>query len=463
MDSLSSTIVTFNCGREVVDSKVFMHHLVNALSDSPSPGILILSLQEIAPIAYSFLGGSFLVPYLHGIRHTIHLTAKALGDIEYVGLITRNVGMTVLMAFIREDLSGHIRWLETGGVGVGAHEMGNKGAVGLRLGYATGHETVEMTFVAAHLAPMEGNLDRRNEDWKNIVRGLVFTPIDTKATRTASELPQTRRSEDQNEPLLPDSSLATPTSGIYTPSSHLVLAGDLNYRTSLSKPTPQDYYSLFPKPTDDKTSKEHYCRLLENDQLTTEIKSQKTAHGLKEAPIDFPPTYKYSDDARAVARETSTQRISTSSHDNGDQSELSGEPETWLWAKHRWPSWCDRILYLDLPSWMQDSSMRIQVHKYIALPLMPTSDHRPVLLSLSIPLTPIPPPDDEVFVEDWRLNPPYPIDPLWKQKRLIARRKEILVGILSYIGLTWEGRGLLLAIVFGALGGWAIVVSMLKM
>ncbi|MCJ1290437.1 hypothetical protein MMC34_001975 [Xylographa carneopallida] len=461
---MQNLIVTYNCGRELLKPELFAQHLANKLQGRPPPDLMVFSLQEIAPIAYAFLSGSFLVPYLDRIRYTVEFLAKARGEAPYVGLITRNVGMTVLMAFIRRDLLCNVRWMETGGVGVGVHEMGNKGAVGLRLGYGVEDETMEMTFVAAHLAPMEWALERRNKDWKNIVQGLVFTPVDKKAVQAvaAARRSQVRNSED--EPLLPGSvdNASTPTSGIYTPVSHLFLAGDLNYRTSSSKPSPEDF-PQYPQPALDKASSNHYSKLLQSDQLAVELKAQNTAHGLTEATINFPPTYKYSDAAREVAATNEESTIASASRDSRPSCS-SDEDEKWLWAKHRWPSWCDRILYLDIPPWMslQDLTARIEIHKYTALPLMSTSDHRPVILSFSIPLRPIPPPHDEVADRDWRLDPPFPNDPQWRQRRRIARSKEIVVGLSAYLGLTWEGRGLLIALLIGALGGWAIIVSMLQ-
>ena len=438
MASLNISIITFNCGREHVKPDVFAGHIAAAVFKVQTPELLIFSMQEIAPIAYAFLGGSFLTPYFDRVRHSVELAAKSLGgDARYISLITRNVGMTAIMAFMKEDLLDGIVWMETAGVGVGMQEMGNKGAVGLRIGYSLGSETMEMTFVAAHLAPMEDALDRRNKDWMNIVKGLAFTRLGRKAVSVASSF-QVRNNEDA--PLLPGSvdNGTTPISGLYSPTSHLFLAGDLNYRTSQVKPSPEDH-KAYPQPTEDVTDSKHYRNLLKHDQLTKALQAQQTCHGLQEAAIDFPPTYKYSDRQRAVA-ET----------DAGIE---------WVWAEHRWPSWCDRILYLDLPSWMlsTDNPTKIHILQYITLPLMSTSDHRPVVLSVSLPLKAIPPPNDEVTISDCRLNPPFEIDSQWRLKRAVARRKEIFVGILAYLALTWEGNGVLLATVLGALGGWVII------
>ena len=381
------------------------------------------------------------MPYYQRLHHAVRIAASMLGDVEYANIITRNVGMTALMVFARKELVNQVEWIETAGVGVGMHEMGNKGAVAARIGYSVDSKAMELTFVAAHLAPMENGLDRRNEDWKNIVRGLGFSPVEQGVI--AARARATQAATDEDRPLLPGSSGPTiPTSGLYTPTTHLFLAGDLNYRTSRVKPTPNDY-AKYPQPTKNTADPQYYTHLLQGDQLTYELKAQSTCHGLQEAPIDFPPTYKYSDKARADTEA-----------DDGLR---------WDWANHRWPSWCDRILYLDLPRWMKDEdpSIEIQVHGYSALPLMSTSDHRPVALSLTIPLKPIPPPDDEDADGDLRLHPPFAIDPQWRQKRATARRKEIVVGLAAYFALTWEGRGILLAMLMGALSAWAIVKSMI--
>ena len=94
------------------------------------------------------------------------------------------------------------------------------------------------------------------------------------------------------------------------------------------------------------------------------------------------------------------------------------------------------------------------VHKYASLPLFATSDHRPVVLSFSIPLTP---------QSNSRLAAlkPFDVDPNWKARRDTARTKEVIVGLLAYFGLTWEGRGLLIATTLGAIGGWLIFRSLL--
>ncbi|KAL9124124.1 MAG: hypothetical protein Q9175_008259, partial [Cornicularia normoerica] len=267
-------------------------------------------------------------------------------------------------------------------------------------------------------------------------------------------LPQ--ESSNDTEPLLQASrgeDSIPPMSGLYAPTSHLIFAGDLNYRTSSTKPL-ADAYVTWPQPSSDTNSKLHYSQLLPSDQLKREMQAGKTCHGLQEALVDFPPTYKYSDEARSTA---------ASQQNDGDE-----DGSHWYWAKHRWPSWCDRVLYLDMPSWMKSKNpaARVEVPGYKALPLMVTSDHRPVACSFSIPAEALPEPSKEEegrdAKPDVRLVPPFSLNPLWMEQRQAARTKEVMVGIGAYLGLTWEGRGILFAIIAGALGGWAAIRTLLQ-
>ncbi len=114
---------------------------------------------------------------------------------------------------------------------------------------------------------------------------------------------------------------------------------------------------------------------------------------------------------------------------------------------------------------MKKPAARVEVQGYKALPLMASSDHRPVACSFSVPAEAIPEPSDEEESGaklDVRLVPPFGLNPLWMEQREAARTKEVVVGIAAYLGLTWEGRGILLAIIFGALGGWAVIRSLLQ-
>ncbi|KAI9866273.1 MAG: hypothetical protein M1813_001395 [Trichoglossum hirsutum] len=468
MSKLSLYIVTFNCARNPIQPSLFASHLFGALppdtsnnsSDNSLPDILVLSLQEVAPLPCAFLGGRFLSPYLNDFRLAVQLASTARrGDSNrvkhYSTVISRNVGMTAIMVFARQDCADAVRWVDVAGVGVGLWAMGNKGAVGVRLGLSSptsqirqcdDRDLVEATFVAAHLAPLERGCQRRNEDWESIVRQLVFMPAGGPlpgSSPSARERSSSSGLDGDQEPLLPDGTESRKiiSNGIYRPTSHLFLAGDLNYRTNGSPPTPNAYLA-YPQPIHDTADPRHHTHLLQGDQLTRELRAGRTCHGLKELPINFPPTYKflnkgpkYPDDRQGV----------------------------WNWAKYRWPSWCDRILFLDLPPWSSAGGGDLEFREYTALPVMPTSDHRPVALSLSIPSEPIPQrPEDAVGGDDDpRLSPPFPLDPTWREKRVWARRREVVVGLVAYLVLTWEGNGILLALIVGCVGGWWVTRGLL--
>lgn len=419
--ALSLYLLTFNCGRTLVQPNSFAPYLFHALEpNSPSPELLILSLQELAPIGPAFLGGSFLTPYFNAFRKVVQLAST---DHAYVNVVSRNLGLTAIMVFARDDVVDNVNWVHTAEVGLGVSDMGNKGAAGIRLGYKTRDpEELQLTFVAAHLAPMEDGLDQRNEDYKNIVRRLVFTP-------NPSQKPISRGEEREDAPLLQSPVPADGhESSIYSSSSYLFFAGDLNYRTSSLQPSPQDAKEKFPQPTKDEDDPKHFKHLLAEDQLTQQIRAGKTLHGLTEAPIEFPPTYKYhTDPSKAVT--------------------LDGEEE-WHWARHRWPSWCDRVFFLC------NDDVTVDPQKYTCLPLFATSDHRPVALAATVPLRPL---TNASHIQE----PPFTIDKEWRSRRALARRKELVVGIGAYLTLTREGNGLALATILGAVGGWLIIRSFL--
>ncbi|KAM0715020.1 hypothetical protein Q7P37_009485 [Cladosporium fusiforme] len=435
MAGLTAHITTFNCARSFPSSSHLAADLFSSTTSTVPPDLIVLCLQEIAPIGYAFLGGSFLAPYFASFTTIVHkaVAQHFESNADYIPLLSRHAGLTGLMVFARSDVKNKIRWIETAGVGVGVFEMGNKGAVGARLGIEGDDEseTVPVTFVSAHLAPMEEEFERRNTDWKNICETLVFTRDGSTSSQTS----------EASQPLLGSETDGAndSTSGehtLFSPVSHIFLAGDLNYRTSDLSPHPSDH-TLWPHPT---SSPDHpsWRDLWANDQLNREKRNGKTLHNLSEAPVNFPPTYKYSSAARDAAKQNKP--LPSTTTDSND-----GEKSTYPWAKHRVPSWCDRVLFL--------SSSKPEVESYDALPVQPTSDHRPVTLSVKIPLR-IPTGADDV-------KAPFSMRRDWKERREAARRYEILVGIASYLALTWEGEAILAGTVFGLLGGYVALRAIL--
>jgi hypothetical protein len=349
--------------------------------------------------------------------------------------------MTVGMVFVKSSVASRVKWVQCAGVGVGVWEMGNKGACGIRLGL----DNTELTFVAAHLAPMEGEVLRRNQDWENIVRGLVFEEIDyTTIGSDASEA----------EPLLAQlDRCSEPQTGMYRHGNSIFFGGDLNYRTSLSPPG-SDTYKTYPQPANDDlrqststAARMSVTDLLARDQLVQERLAGRTIHGFSEMPIHFSPTYKYDSKILGIPGPEVIPKPSDAATPEEEQIE---EPETWHWARHRWPSWCDRILYLP--------SSGLEPHIYTSLPLLPSSDHRAVALSVTVY------PDvtaAEYGNDDLRTNPPFPLNSDWKARRVAARRREIIVGIASYLTLTMEGNAILVGVFGGAFGGYLMLRALM--
>ena len=470
-ETIGIYILTYNCARTPIQPNIFAPYLFHALpptSAASNPELLVLCLQELAPISYAFLGGSFLEPYFGRWRECVRRAGEKTrgnGDGKgYVNVVTRNVGMTGIMVFAREDVVGRVGGMRTAGVGVGVAQMGNKGAVGVRLGVQAGlgddgqegDGEMEFTFVSAHLAPMEDGLERRNEDFKSIVKGLVFVADDEDSRKRVA---RGEGEEEEDAPLLQGNDPSqqemnkTSESGMYSPSSssHLFFAGDLNYRTSLLRPSPQDVDEKFPRPTTNKADPRHFQQLLAEDQLMAQVKAGKTLHGLSEAPITFPPTYKYDNDgSKAVMFE------------QGEQEDQDGEEDRrhWSWARHRWPSWCDRIFFSNDRG--SSSDVAVTSLRYTSLPLFATSDHRPVALFATVASKVVLTPQGSRGEAGGNTSgAPSSIDREWRSRRAQARKKELVVGLLAYLALTWEGNGLLLATTIGVVGGWLIIRSLL--
>jgi hypothetical protein len=234
---------------------------------------------------------------------------------------------------------------------------------------------------------------------------------------------------------------------VFKPSSHLFLAGDLNYRISTTGPPASNEGADFPSL--DPTSENYYPRFLALDQLTRERKAGRTMHGLEEAEVKFPPTYKY--DVKP----------------GGGDGRKGEEAVSWSFAPHRWPSWTDRVLYLDVPSWAvkdkKTGENKMQVRAYNAMPVVRFSDHRAVYLRVSVPLlTPslLAPPlslessGSNDHAADPRVRLPVEVDPEAWGRRAAARKKEVMAGWSMYLWSTRQGAAVLATVVVLGAGAY---------
>ncbi|KKA30977.1 hypothetical protein TD95_001339 [Thielaviopsis punctulata] len=484
-------MLTFNCAKVAVDVGVFATHLHTALIDQATqlPELVVLSLQEVAPLPNAFVGGALLDPYLVRFEEAVNLAAlnartilanassapESAADTDtlhssdrpYSLVKAHNVGMTAIMLFVRAPaVLGPVSVAE---VGFGAADMGNKGAVGLRTMFSRAgcpEEATELTFVAAHLAAMEWNVAKRNANWYSVMRALTFQDPDTVVRQlghrhaeaeSESGAGSSAEADDDGENI---SLLATRHRearalldarlhdlSVFKPSSHLFFGGDLNYRIATSSPPPNAVF-----PSSDPASPHHYDKFLPLDQLTQERHAGRCLHGMSEAPIGFAPTYKYKALPRVAPPDAVEMEV----------------PSTY--ARHRYPSWTDRILFLDTPPWLKQNKTQasteldMEVHRYTSLPLMRCSDHQPVYLRISVPLIAparLAPPQRAVHENalaaqndgpadadadvpaEWRKDPraqlPVGIDPEAWQRRRTGRWREWVVGWGSAVWSTRQG------------------------
>jgi len=467
------------------------------------------SLQEVAPLSYAFIGSYFLSPYYARYEEALNLasvrllaTSSAEGSDgsefaaqpagseripprPYTLVRAKNVGMTALLLFARDPAA--VQSIEEAEAGFGAADMGNKGAVALRVtwGEPGQHElgrTTEVTLVATHLAAMEWNLKKRNANWRTIMSSLTFANPHTAlpglfAADSAAPTPDRNRvggnklaadssesSEAEGEPdeddtpllntagddpLTPEQRATLQDLSIFKPTSHLFVAGDLNYRIGSTTPSP-----LAPFPSFDPTSEHYYPKFLPRDQLIQERLAGRAFHGMTEAPIAFGPTYKYNvlrsadgaENAAAVRRGAAS----------------NGIPEVpWRFASHRWPGWCDRVLYLDLPAWVASKKKAIEIKAYDSLPVVRTSDHRAVFFRASVPvvsaedmLSPSAKATAAAADSDPRAVLPVPVDVHAWERRAAARRKEVVVGWTAFFWSTKEGAVILATLFALFIGAW---------
>ncbi|KAL7795912.1 Endonuclease/exonuclease/phosphatase [Trichoderma ceciliae] len=481
--TLDLLVLTFNCAAKLIDVPVFAGHLQAALVRNATelPEVVVLSLQEVAPLSYAFIGDYFLRPYVERFEEALNLAASLQlqngerADVSaassptsrssrerkpFTLVRTLNVGYTAILLFARD--ATRLRDIQEAEVGFGAAEMGNKGAVGLRALYEVGGESTELTFVATHLAAMEWNLPRRNANWGTIMRGLTFENPEEVLSQMrrdaesrsesisseegdASEQARLLRDEHRQQDLRLQQQFHNLS--VFKPSSHLFVAGDLNYRISTTSPTP---YSAFPNL--DPASENHYRNFFHLDQLTRERLAGRTLHGMSEPQVNFPPTYKYVVDSNTPPPGSAGTSV---------------DVVRWEFASHRYPGWTDRILFLELPSW---TGSKMKVRSYDALPVVRTSDHRPVFLRVHVPLVApavLAPP--AAFREnaaqsaspggnglDPRVRLPVEIDPEAWERRVVARRREIVAGWTMFLWSTRQGAYILTTLLAASVGGYCL-------
>lgn len=275
--------------------------------------VIVVGLQEV-PIGR------------RGWKRTLRTSLAAewiyAGGQTYAGLRVR--------VFVRDHVWHYIRIGAGMRVGVGvADRWPNKGAVAIELTVGT---SCRMCFVVAHLAANEDMIRERQDDWITILRRLDNVEMLTaRTTDAATAIPLFHRYD------------------------HVFFMGDLNYRLT----PPGASHADRMKWVKQRIVAKDWSALASIDQLVEERGKRNVFVNFEEAPVLFPPTFKF-------------------------------EPDTTEYSKARVPSYCDRILWHSLPS----RRPLVRCLKYSSLSQFISSDHRPVqaVLHISAPIVRIPRP-----------------------------------------------------------------------
>ncbi|CAD6952634.1 unnamed protein product [Tilletia controversa] len=308
-----------------------------------APDIYAVGFQELLPIPTGFASNEDATEAIDAtdreIRRAVRYHAAMTrpdglyppghtGGPEMYDLVAA-VHMVGIVLFVytrvKTDISARLREIRTAKVGTGLLGiMGNKGAVGVRLviaGEKPNTPDEVYTFLSAHLAAHDHNVPRRNKDWANIVRRMVFTPASVEplpliqdkigaksatpgagaAAPSVSQLEDRYKTQKSVQPKDAEP-LDTRSYGIYD-TTHLFLCGDLNYRIALKKlPMPgshADKQSHGKMAKDDlrwRLASADWAALASYDQLSVERLANRVFHGLIEPhlpSIKWGPTYKF--------------------------------------------------------------------------------------------------------------------------------------------------------------------------
>ncbi|MCJ1305053.1 inositol polyphosphate 5-phosphatase, partial [Hypocenomyce scalaris] len=178
------------------------------------------------------------------VKKTLNENARKSRSEDYILLRSGQLVGAALLIFVKPSILGDIKNVEGSVRKTGMSGMaGNKGAVAIRMDYAT----TRICFVTAHLAAGFANYEERNRDYRTISHGLRF---------------QRNRSIEDHDTI--------------------IWLGDFNYRIGLS----DDRVRRLIQAGDLDT-------LYQNDQLNLQMVAGLTFPFYSEARISFRPTYKY--------------------------------------------------------------------------------------------------------------------------------------------------------------------------
>ena len=264
---------------------------------------------------------------------------------EYLPLLSKSMVGIHLSVWVRKRLLPHVHAKEATCVGSGVMRLlGNKGGVSARVRI---FDTF-LSLTCVHLSSGESQSDylRRNYDVANVLQNCQFS---AEGARPLEEAPRRLCS--------------------VLDSDFCFLLGDLNYRLNAPDEIVRD--ALRPAERNASASEPPaWLALLAQDQLRLAMSDPELLRGWQEAPVLFPPTFKY---VKGTSVYVGDQEPVPSS-DGGAEGDGDDEPA----QKRRTPAWCDRILWHAGPS--------VDAGRYGAVGDIVLSDHKPVYLCASMDL-----------------------------------------------------------------------------
>ncbi|KAI7888825.1 Endonuclease/exonuclease/phosphatase [Mucor mucedo] len=218
------------------------------------------------------------------------------------------------------------------GVGL-MNVMGNKGGVSVRFRL---HDSY-VCFVTSHLAAFADKTEKRNQDFIELSKRLIYPNHPDPLTEYVSY--SWNNGGDEGVSFMENNQAVhdwDKESSIFH-NDVLIWCGDLNYRVNLNEAVIKNY-----------VSQNKLTFLLDYDQLSIERDAGRTFPMFDEGEIEFPPTYKY---------DAGTNQYDTS-------------------EKRRAPSWTDRVLFKKSP--VDSTRPSVELLSYKNCMTMMNSDHKPV-------------------------------------------------------------------------------------
>jgi len=334
-----------------------------------TPDIYVIGLQEmdLSKEAYIVSNNEKESQWSEKIEEGINTYNK-----KYVKIASQQMVGICVFAYAKKELRKSISNISTSFIGCGLMGiMGNKGASGIRMMIYDSY----VCFVNSHLAADATQIQRRNEDFKDIAKNLQFpfispneningfyngTGFNREQFYTENMLrfniTSNRWLNNICQENLKEKESMKISFSIYD-NDILFWFGDLNYRLNNNGDLIKEY-----------VSKGKIEELLEFDQLLSEKAKQAVFNDFYENKITFKPTYKYD--------------IGTNIFDTSE--------------KKRAPAFCDRVLWYKSPNALKPSQVSssnkvtseddewIIPKNYDSYGELTISDHKPVISEYEI-------------------------------------------------------------------------------